>query len=146
ERTERRRREPAPPRETAAKRAANAEREPADRRAWATLAILGVASLVGFGFWRVHNHNVRYEKRMEIAQLVPRQVPSLATFGAASRRAEYDGIAEALDRGDCESAADLARTLRKQGGGGSEIYRVEAAAWVCVGDGAAAVEAIDAAP
>ena len=77
---------------------------------------------------------------------MPREVPNLATFGAASRRAEYDAIADALDRGDCESAADLARKLRTQGGGGSEIYRVEAAAWVCVGDGAAAVEAVEAAP
>ena len=146
ERTERRRKEPPPPRETAARRAANAEREPADRRAWTTLAILAVASIVGFGFWRVHNRNLRYEKRMEIAQLVPREVPSLAMYGAASRNPDYDGIADALDRGDCETAADLARTLRKRGGGGSEIYRVEAAAWVCVGDGSAAVEAIRAAP
>jgi hypothetical protein len=146
ERSERRRKEPPPPRETAARRAANAEREPADRRAWATLAVLGVASIIGLGFWHMHNRQVRYEKRMEIAQLVSRDVPILATFGAASRRAEYDGIAEALDRGDCQSAADQARTLRQQGGGGSEIYRVEAAAWVCVGDGAAAVEAIEAAP
>jgi len=146
ERTERRRKEPPPPRETAARRAANAEREPADRRAWTTLAVLAVASIVGMGLWRVHTRNVRYEKRMEIAQLVTREVPSLAMFGAASRRAEYDGIAEALDRGDCASAADLARTLRENGGGGSEIYRVEAAAWVCVGDGSAAVAAVEAAP
>jgi hypothetical protein len=146
EKPERRRREPAPPRETAARRAASAEREPADRRAWTSLAVIAVASIIGIGFWRTHNKNVRYEKRMEIAHLVPREVPNLASFGAASRRAEYDAIADALDRGDCESAADLARTLRSQGGGGSEIYRVEAAAWVCVGDGAAAVEAVEAAP
>jgi hypothetical protein len=146
EKPERRRKEPPPPRETAARRAAAAEREPADRRAWASLAIIAVASIVGIGFWSTYNRNVRYEKRMEIAQLVTRDVPNLATFGAASRRGEYDDIAAALDRGDCESAAELARTLRKRGGGGSEIYRVEAAAWVCVGDGVAAVEAVEAAP
>jgi hypothetical protein len=146
EKPERRRREPAPPRQTAARRAANAEREPADRRAWASLAIIAVASIVGAGFWSTYNRSLRYEKRMEIAQLVTRDVPNLTAFGAASRRAEYDEIAEALDRGDCESAAALARTLRRQGGGGSEIYRVEAAAWVCVGDGVAAVEAVEAAP
>ena len=146
ERPERRRREPAAPRETAARRAASAERDPADRRAWTSLVVIAIASLIGAFFWRVHSQNVRYDKRMEIARLVPREVPSLGSFGAASRRAEYDAIAGALERGDCESAAALARDLRRRGGGGSEIYRVEAAAWVCVGNGAAAVEAVEAAP
>jgi hypothetical protein len=146
ERPERRRREPPPPRTTAARRAAAAERDPVDRRARVSLVVITVASVVGFAFWRAHARNVRYEKRMEIAGLVTRDVPNLANFGAASRRAEYEPIDAALDRGDCETAADLARTLRLQGGGGSEIYRVEAAAWICVGDGVAAVEAVDAAP
>jgi hypothetical protein len=146
ERPERRRREPAPPRETAARRAASAERDPADRRAWASLVVVAVLSIIGAGAWRTYAKNIRYEKRMEIALLVPREVPDLATFGAASRRAEYDDIATALERGDCESAAELARALRQRGGGGSEIHRVEAAAWVCAGNGVAAVEAVEAAP
>ncbi len=142
----RRRREPAPPRETAARRAASAERDPADRRAWVSLAVIGVAAVLGAVAWRSHARDLRYEKRLEIAGLVTREVPNLDEFGAASRRGEYSTIGDALESGDCERAADLARTLRTSGDGGSEIYRVEAASYVCAGNGAAAVEAVEAAP
>lgn len=105
------------------------------------LPLLIIGGIAGFWWWRGHQEQEHLKNLPAIAAFADRTPPVVGAdeeIPAYAKEAVRD-----LRSGDCRTAAARFRTVRRSHPAERRFWMLEGASWVCAGDGAAALAALD---
>lgn len=105
------------------------------------LPLLVIAGIAGIWWWSRHREEVHKQKIPELAALADRTAPDV---GANEKIPVYANEAvRDLRDGDCRTAAARFRSARRTHPSERHMWLLEGASWVCAGEGAEALAALD---